>query len=135
MDGFHVVGSLGTMIVAATVLVLILRQIYVPAIVSYIIAGLAIGPALVWLAAAFPGSLPTPEPVAAQAVDVISEVGIALLLFIVGLELSLEKIRDVGRVAVLAGLGQVAFTAVGGFSIALLLQFDLLESVFLAIAL
>lgn len=44
----------------------------------------------------------------------ISEAGIALLLFVVGLELSFAKVRDVGRVSVLAGLGQVLFTANAG---------------------
>lgn len=135
MDGFHVVGSLGAMIVVATVLVLVLKRLYVPSIVSFIVAGLLIPPLVDLMSSYFPGSWPTPEPMAAHSVDVIAEVGIALLLFIVGLELSLEKIRDVGRVAVLAGLGQVAFTAVGGFIIALLLQFDIIEAVFLATAL
>ena len=68
-------------------------------------------------------------------VEVVAEIGTALLLFLVGLELSLDKIRDVGRVALAAGLGQVVFTALGGIAIAWLLGFTLIESVFLAVAL
>ncbi|HSR43186.1 MAG TPA: cation:proton antiporter, partial [Longimicrobiales bacterium] len=56
--------------------------------------------------------------------ELFSELGIALLLFVVGLELSLEKIRVVGRVAVVTGLVQVALTLAAGFGLARLLGFD-----------
>ncbi|MGH7444182.1 MAG: cation:proton antiporter, partial [Longimicrobiales bacterium] len=70
-----------------------------------------------------------------ESVALIAEAGIALLLFLVGLELSLAKIRDVGRVAIAAGLGQVALTAVGGFGLATLLGFTTIEAAFIGIAL
>jgi predicted Kef-type K+ transport protein len=63
------------------------------------------------------------------------QLGIALLLFLVGLELSLDKIRDVGKVAVVAGLGQVVFTAAGGIALSMLLGFTVMESIFLGTAL
>ncbi|HUF50768.1 MAG TPA: cation:proton antiporter [Longimicrobiales bacterium] len=71
----------------------------------------------------------------AETVELGSEVGIALLLFLVGLELSLDKVREVGRVAVVAGLGQVVFTAAGGFLLCLALSFTPVESLFIATAL
>ena len=114
--------DLGFILVAATVVVFLARMIRIPAIVAYILAGLLLGPTL--------GLVEVTE-----SVEIISEVGIALLLFIVGLELSLEKIRDVGKVAVVAGLGQVVFTAGGGLGLCLLLGFDLLASLFIATAL
>jgi Kef-type K+ transport system membrane component KefB len=70
-----------------------------------------------------------------EAIELISHVGIALLLFLVGLELSIDKIRDVGRVAVVAGIGQVVFTAAGGYGLSLLLGFGAMEAIFLAVAL
>jgi len=114
--------SLGVMIVAAAAFVLVARMARVPSIVAYILAGLALGPVT--------GLLQVTD-----AVEIIAEVGIVLLLFLVGLELSLEKIRDVGRVAVIAGLGQVFFTAAGGFLLSFLLGFTPMESLFLATAL
>src|SRR5690606_13589938 len=68
-------------------------------------------------------------------IEIVGEIGIVLLLFLVGLELSLAKIRDVGKVALAAGIGQVVFTAAGGTLIALALGFSLIESIFLATAL
>jgi len=69
-----------------------------------------------------------------DALDHVSEVGIALLLFVVGLELNFAKVRDVGKVEVLAGLGQVLFMALGGFAFCRALGFTAMESGFLAAA-
>ncbi len=110
------------MLIGAAVCVVAARPARVPSIVAYILAGLLLGPVL--------GLVEVSE-----GVHLISEVGIALLLFLVGLELSLEKIRDVGKVAVVAGLGQVIFTAAGGFGLCMLLGFEVIESVFIATAL
>ncbi len=114
--------DVGIIILAAVLCFAVVRYLNVPSIVAYILAGLLIGPALRILEVS-------------DAVDLISEVGIALLLFLVGLELSLEKIRDVGKVAVVAGIGQVVFTAAGGLGLCFLLGFDLLEGIFIATAL
>jgi Kef-type K+ transport system membrane component KefB len=114
--------ELGFIVLAAAACVFAAHFLRIPSIVAYILAGLLLGPVL--------GLMTVTE-----TVDLIAEVGIALLLFLVGLELSLAKIRDVGKVAVVAGLGQVGFTAAGGLGFCLLLGFDLMESVFIATAL
>jgi Kef-type K+ transport system membrane component KefB len=114
--------SLGIIVVSAAVLVMVGRLIKMPAIVVYLLAGILIGPMLGWVAM---------NP----ALTLISEAGIALLLFLVGLELSFAKIRDVGKVAILAGIGQVVFTAAGGYVLCWLLGFPLMDALFLATAL
>jgi Kef-type K+ transport system membrane component KefB len=114
--------DLGIILIAATVVVLLARLVHIPSIVAYIVAGLLLGPGL--------GIVTVSE-----GVEVLSEAGIALLLFIVGLELSLDKIRQVGKVAIVAGLGQVAFTALGGFGICMALGFSAVEGAFIATAL
>jgi Kef-type K+ transport system membrane component KefB len=122
VDDLSLLRSLGYILVAAAVVVVLAARLRVPSIVGYLAAGLLLGPVTGLLTVG-------------DAVHLIAEVGIALLLFLVGLELSLDKIRDVGRVAVLAGIGQVVFTAVGGLLIALVLGFTLTESLFLGTAL
>jgi Kef-type K+ transport system membrane component KefB len=114
--------DLGLIVVSALAFALAARLIRMPTIVAYILAGLGLGPLLGWIEIT-------------DSVQLISEVGIALLLFLVGLELSLDKIRDVGRVAVIAGLGQVVFTAAGGFGLSILLGFSVMESIFIGTAL
>ncbi len=114
--------SLGLMVVAGTAMAFAAKLIRMPTIVAFLLAGLAIGPL-------------TGLVEITHTLESISEIGIALLLFIVGLELSLDKIREVGRVAVVAGIGQVVFTAVIGFGLTFLFGFSLMECAFLATAL
>lgn len=114
--------SLGFIVVVGAIFAFSGRFLKIPSIVSFIFAGLFLGPltGLVSLN---------------HSLELISEIGIALLLFLVGLELSFDRIKDVGKVAVVAGIGQVVFTAAGGLVICLLLQFTFIESLFLALAL
>ncbi|HSG49629.1 MAG TPA: cation:proton antiporter, partial [Longimicrobiales bacterium] len=53
-----------------------------------------------------------------------AEVGVALLLFLVGLELSVEKIRALGTTALITGLVQVAVTFAAGYGVAHALGFS-----------
>jgi Kef-type K+ transport system membrane component KefB len=133
MADLGVIGSIGIMIVAAALLMPLARRLNVPSIVLYIVTGLALGPiGFDILGHEALGGHGAGEE---TAVAVASEIGIVLLLFLVGLELSLDKIRSVGKVAVAAGLGQVVFTAVIGFGVSWAMGFTVIESVFLATAL
>lgn len=122
MTDSALIGDLGVMMLGAMAALLLARHARVPSIVVYLLTGLLLGPVT--------GVLEMSE-----SVRLISEFGIVLLLFLVGLELSFDKIRDVGRVAVVAGLGQVVFTAAGGIGLSLLLGFTLVEAVFIGTAL
>jgi Kef-type K+ transport system membrane component KefB len=119
---FVLLRSLGYILVAAAVVMVLASRLRIPSIVAYLGAGLLLGPL-------------TGLIVVGDDIHLISDVGIALLLFLVGLELSLDKIRDVGRVAVIAGLGQVILTAAGGLVLSLALGFGFIESLFLGVAL
>jgi Kef-type K+ transport system membrane component KefB len=114
--------ALGIIVVTAAVCAIVARRFNVPTIVAYILAGLFLGPVTGLLEVT-------------HSIELLSELGIALLLFLVGLELSLDKIRDVGRVALIAGIGQVVFTAAGGFGLSYVLGFTVIESLFIATAL
>lgn len=114
--------DLGVIITAAALFALGARSLKLPSIVAYIAAGLFLGP--------LTGLVNLNE-----SISLLSEAGIVLLLFLVGLELSLAKVRDVGRVAVIAGLGQVVFTTVGGMILCGPLGFDLMDSLFLSVGL
>ena len=118
--------ALGLFVIAAALTVLVARWLKLPSLVSYIIAGLLLGPITGLI-----GARTTPP----ETLGLLGEMGIVLLMFVVGLELSLQRVREVGKVAVVAGLGQVVFTAVIGFGLCLLLGFEAIESVFIATAL
>ncbi len=115
-------GQLGWIVVGAAACAFVARGLKLPSIIAYLIAGLILGP---WTGLVqVTGSL-----------ELISEAGIVLLLFLVGLELSFDKIKGVGKVVLLAGVAQVGLTFAGGFLLARALGFDPTESVFLALAL
>ncbi|MDW8479919.1 MAG: cation:proton antiporter [Xanthomonadales bacterium] len=89
---------------AVGALALRLRQ---PLIVAYMLVGLAAGPSLLgWITASAP-------------VELFAEIGVTVLLFVVGLKLDLELVRRLGRVALVAGLAQVLATAALGLLIGL----------------
>ncbi len=120
MHGFELtlLLDLGFIVVLAAVFAFVGKAIKMPSIVAYILAGIILGPV-------------TGLIVLDHSLELISELGIALLLFLVGLELSLQKIKDLGGVALTLGGLQVLFTSIGGFTIAMLLEFSILESIFL----
>lgn len=94
-----------------------------PLIVSFIAVGILVGPSGFGLIRAH-------EPI-----DLLAEMGIALLLFIVGLKLDLHTIKTMGPVATATGLGQVLFTSVFGFLIAHSLGLSTIHAVYVAVAL
>jgi predicted Kef-type K+ transport protein len=122
MSDVTVLRELGFIILATAIFSVLARPARIPSIAAYILAGLALGSRHGARLDVGGG----PRPV---------DAGIALLLFLVGLELSLDKFRDVGKVAVYAGLGQVVFTAAGGYGLAWLLGFSTIEGLFIATAL
>ncbi|PVY44238.1 cation:proton antiporter [Pontibacter virosus] len=98
----------------------VLRQ---PLIVSFIAVGIIVGPSVL--------NILNSE----HEVDLLAEMGIAILLFVVGLKLDVNLIKSTGKVALMTGLGQVIFTSFFGFGIAMALGFDWLESLYVAVAL
>lgn len=86
-----------------------LRQ---PVIVAFIAIGIAVGP------------VGTGWVVGGDQIDLLAQLGIAVLLFLVGLRLDIHLIKSTGPVALATGLGQVLFTSIVGFAIALGLGMD-----------
>jgi len=99
---------------------LLLRQ---PLIIVYILLGIALGLSGIKLVQS------------QDVVDLLAQVGVAILLFLVGLELNPDYVRRIGAVAVATGLGQLTFTIVIGFLLTLLLGKDWLTALYIAIAL
>ena len=97
-----------------------LRQ---PVLIAYILVGIIVGPAVLGLVAAH------------DQIDLLAQVGVAVLLFVVGLKLDLQHIRHIGPVALATGLGQLAFTIVFGFALVLLLGKGPMEALYIAVAL
>lgn len=98
----------------------LLRQ---PLIVSFIAVGLIAGPSALDLVRSD------------KQIALLSELGIAVLLFLVGIKLDVKLIRSLGGVSILTGLGQVLFTSFFGYLIGLALGLDHVTSLYVAVAL
>ncbi len=70
-----------------------------------------------------------------EILKAFSDIGIMLLLFLVGLEMNYKLIKLVGKESLIGGVVQVLFTALAGFGIANLFGFAYIESIYIAIAL
>lgn len=115
--------ELSIVFAAATVVAWLMQRLKLPLLLGYILTGMVAGPfVLNWIS--------HPEDLA-----IFSKLGITALLFIVGLSLNPGAVKDVGKVAVIAGLGQIIFTAIIGFLIALGFGFAWLPALYIAIAL
>jgi Kef-type K+ transport system membrane component KefB len=101
----------------------IVRLLRQPLIIAYILTGLLVG------GSAF-GLLESIE-----TVELLGQFGVALLLFIVGLGLNPKVVKEVGKPAVLTGLGQVFFTFILGLLLSKGLGFGATESIFIAVGL
>ncbi len=70
-----------------------------------------------------------------SAIATFAQIGEVLLLFMVGLNLNPKIIKDVGKVSLITGLGQVFFTTLIGLGISLFLGFSLVTSLYVVVAL
>jgi Kef-type K+ transport system membrane component KefB len=94
-----------------------------PLIVAYIFVGVLLGPAFLDLVSS------------GEEIELLAKLGIAILLFLVGLKLDLALIKSTGAIALATGVGQVVFTSVVGFFIVVALGFEWLPAVYIAVAL
>jgi Kef-type K+ transport system membrane component KefB len=97
-----------------------LRQ---PLIIAYILVGILAGPAVLGLSS-------ENEPL-----QLLAEIGITVLLFVVGLKLDMRLVRTLGPVALATGLGQLSFTIIFGFLLCRLLGLEWLTALYVAVAL
>ena len=97
-----------------------LRQ---PLIVAFIVVGILVGPSVLgWVTAQ-------------DEVDLLAQIGVTILLFVVGLRLDVHLVRNLGPVALATGLGQLGFTIVIGYLIALALGMGHVTAIYVAVAL
>lgn len=115
--------ELSLVILIATCVAVIMRLLKQPLIIGHILTGLIVGPFVFDIVRS------------AETFALLGEIGIAILLFTVGLHLKPEIVRKFGRVAVIAGVSQVVITTVAGFVICLLLGLSALASFYVSVAL
>ena len=119
----NIFAELSLVIALAAGMSMIMRLIRQPLIIGHIITGIIVGPTILNL---------VKSP---QTIEIFASIGIALLLFIIGLGLNPKVVKEVGKVAAITGVIQVVFIAAAGGLAGVVLGFGKTESVFFGLAL
>lgn len=109
-------------LILAGLIAMLISMLKQPSVIAYILTGLIVGPF---------GYYQLHQSGIFYA---LGQIGIALLLFMVGLEIDFKRIRQLGKVSLYTGLGQIIFTAIIGFVISKLFGFTNIVSLYLALA-
>jgi Kef-type K+ transport system membrane component KefB/Trk K+ transport system NAD-binding subunit len=115
--------ELSLIVFIATLIAIIMRMLKQPLIVAYIVSGILVGPYFLDVLHA------------TEAVELFSKIGISILLFIVGLNLNPETIKETGKASLIAGAAQMGITGVLGFFLVRSFGFDTVSALLCALAL
>ncbi len=119
----NIFAELSIIIAVAVGMSLFMRIIRQPMIIGHILTGLLVGPSFLEL-------IKSPE-----TINVFSEFGIALLLFIVGLGLNPRIIKEVGKIAGAIAFVKIAVTTGLGFIISRVLGYEVQAALLIGISL
>ena len=94
-----------------------------PILIAYLLGGLMIASTAVF------------DPRASEVLNFLPEIGIAFVLFLIGMELDLREIKSLGKPILLAGILQITITTILGATLAKVLGFGPVESWYLGVGL
>lgn len=122
-QGFSLLQDFAVIMVVAGATAVLFRLLRQPPILGYLVAGIIVGPH-------------TPLPVVqdVETIRQLADLGVVLLMFGLGLEFSLDRLRPVGLVALVAGSLGMLFMLVTGYEMGLLLGWGSGDALFLGAA-
>jgi CPA2 family monovalent cation:H+ antiporter-2 len=120
----EVIQDFAIIMVVASVMALISYRLKQPMVIGYIVAGMIIGP----------HTPPFSFILHPEILNLLAEIGIVLLLFVVGLEYPIAKLRSVGRKAFVIAFSEAFGTFGLGFAVGQIIGMSLFDSLFIALA-
>src|ERR1044072_7965043 len=120
----QVIQDFAVIMIVASVMALISYKLKQPLVIGYIIAGIIIGP----------HTPPFSLILHLDILNLFAEIGVILLLFVVGMEFPIEKLRSIGRKALVIAMTEAFGTFAIGFVVAQSLHYSVYNSLFLALA-
>ncbi len=118
----NIFNELSYIIAVGAIIALLMRLIKQPLIIGHIITGIIVGPSLLGLTKS------------EDILETFSSIGVTLLLFIIGLGLSLRVIREVGKIAAIVGATTIGLTTLLGYTVGLLINLNKTEALSIGIA-
>tara|TARA_Y100001936_G_C16037245_1_gene649337 strand:- start:363 stop:1685 length:1323 start_codon:yes stop_codon:yes gene_type:complete len=135
------VTDLAVIMILAGIVTLAFFKIRQPLIIGYLFAGMLIGPLSPLWTSFLPesGTVDHSDSVGIlsdiAALNVFAEIGVILLLFVIGIEFPFAKIRSIGKVAILVGTLGLFLTLIAVFYASTLLGLGFMDALFISAAL
>ena len=98
MEQLHILRDLAVIFAGSLLVILVFYRLKLPALPGFIVAGILLGPNALGLVS---------DP---KDVESLAEVGVILLLFTIGIEFSLSRLKEMGRQILVGGFSQMGFT-------------------------
>lgn len=119
-----IVQDFAVIMIIAAIMLIITYKLKQPMVIGYILAGMVIGPY----------TPPFTLIQSVETVNVFAELGIIMLLFVIGSEFTIAKLKSVSRTSIIVGIHESLGTLIIVFFIAQTLGFSFFDSVFIALA-
>jgi monovalent cation:H+ antiporter-2, CPA2 family len=119
MESHTFLQSLAVVLCVAAVATVVFQRLRQPVVFGYLLAGMIIGP-----------HIPVPLVADQQIVRALSELGVILLMFSLGLEFNMKKLANVSRNAGGVALFECSILVSVGYLVGQMLHFTRMESVF-----
>jgi monovalent cation:H+ antiporter-2, CPA2 family len=119
-----IVQDFAVIMIVAALMLLLTHKLKQPMVLGYILAGIIIGPY----------TPPFPLLRDTNTVSVIAELGIIMLLFAIGTDFPLARLKSVGRISIVVALAESIGTLLATFFVAQYLGFSFFDSMFIALA-
>jgi CPA2 family monovalent cation:H+ antiporter-2 len=119
-----IVQDFAVIMIVAAIMLVITYKLKQPMVIGYILAGIVIGP----------HTPPFSLIHNIDTVNVFAELGIIMLLFVIGTEFPIAKLRSVGRISIIVASAETIGTLTISFLVAQALQFSFFDSMFLGLA-
>jgi monovalent cation:H+ antiporter-2, CPA2 family len=107
MEQLHILRDLAVIFAGSLLVILVFYRLKLPALPGFIVAGMILGPNALGLVS---------DP---QDVEGLAEVGVIMLLFTIGIEFSLSRLREMRRQILGSGLAQMGFTVLAALAVGL----------------
>lgn len=124
MSTSFLIQDFAVVMIVAAVMVFVTHKLKQPMVIGYLLAGMVIGP--------FTPPFSLIHDVG--TINTLAEIGIIILLFVIGTEFPITKLKSVGRISMIVGVSESLGTLLITFFVGQTLGFSQFDSMFLALA-
>ena len=119
-----IVQDFAVIMIVAAIMILLTYKLKQPMVLGYILAGMVIGPY----------TPPFPLLQDLDTINIFAELGIIMLLFVIGTDFPIKKLRSVGRISIIVASAESIGTLLLTLIVGQHLGFAFFDSIFIALA-